>query len=133
MLDQIAEGLLELAAGVEMRLGADQSDARVLPCLPAQMLAQTRNGAKAALLLHGAITMSEFSESWPAGVPVQIHAMENDEFYLEDAAAAAELVQVAGADLYLYPGDGHLFTDTSLEAYDAAATERVIDRILDHV
>src|SRR5690349_3024124 len=52
-----------------------------LGVVPAQKLAQTRDGARGALLLHGCIPVSEFGEGWPAGVPVQIHAMEDDPFY----------------------------------------------------
>src|SRR5881397_3149589 len=50
-----------------------------LGAVPAQMLAQTRPGAKGALLFHAAIPTSEFGGPWPQGVPLQIHIMENDE------------------------------------------------------
>jgi dienelactone hydrolase len=101
-----------------------------LGAMPAQKLAQTQPNSAGAVLLHSAIPISEFSDTWPIGVPVQIHAMENDEFYLEDAAAAAELVETAGAELFLYPGDAHLFTDNSLAAYSESATELVVERVL---
>src|SRR5512133_2537099 len=39
-----------------------------LGVLPAQMLAQTRPGAKGALLLHGFVPTSEFEAPWPDGV-----------------------------------------------------------------
>ena len=75
-----------------------------LGVLPAQMLAQTRPGARGALLLHACFPPSEFGAPWPDGVPVQIHAMEADEWFQEDAAAARELVEaVESAELYLYP------------------------------
>src|SRR5918996_3580181 len=48
-----------------------------LGAMPAQMLAQTRPGAKGAVLLHAAIPLSEFGGSWPQGVPLQIHTMED--------------------------------------------------------
>ena len=45
---------------------------------PAQKLAQTRPGARGALLFHGGYEPTEFGPSWPAEVPVQIHAMADD-------------------------------------------------------
>ena len=35
----------------------------------------------------------------------------------------------AARELFLYPGDGHLFTDSSLPAYDADATALVLERV----
>ena len=95
-----------------------------LGVLPAQMLAQTRPGAMGALLLHSCVPTAEFGGPWPPGVPVQIHAMDADPFFVEegDLDAARDLVKEAGeAELFLYPGDRHLFTDSSLPAYDEAA------------
>jgi dienelactone hydrolase len=63
-----------------------------LGVLPAQMLVQTRPGAKGALLLHACLPPSEFETPWPDGVPVQIHMMEGDEWAEEDLPAARELV-----------------------------------------
>ena len=95
----------------------------------AQMLAQIRPGARAALLFHAAIPTSEFGGPWPAGVPLQIHTMEDDE--LGDVDVARELAAtVEGAELFLYPGDGHLFTDRSLSEYDESAASLVMQRVL---
>src|SRR4051795_4184594 len=77
-----------------------------LGVMPAQELAQTRPGAKGALLFSAAFPASEFGDSWPPGVPVQIHMMEDDEWAEEDLPAARELVETTdGAELFLYPGD----------------------------
>ena len=96
----------------------------------AQRFAQTRPGARGALLLHSCIPASEFGDGWPDGVPVQVHGMEGDEFFDEDLPAARELVDsTPGAELYLYPGDEHLFTDSSLDAYDATATAMLLERV----
>jgi dienelactone hydrolase len=94
-----------------------------LGAMPAQMLAQTRPGAKGALLFHGCVPPSEFGGPWPHGVPLQIHLMEADEWALEgDLDAARELDEtVESAELFLYPGDRHLFTDSSLSDYDEDA------------
>jgi dienelactone hydrolase len=68
-----------------------------LGVVPAQMLAQSRPGARGALLLHSCLPTSSFGEGWPAGVPVQIHAMEQDPFFIEegDIDAARALVDDA--------------------------------------
>ena len=49
-----------------------------------------------------------------------------------DLDAARELVSlVPDAELFVYPGDRHLFTDRSLPSYDAAAAELLTQRVLD--
>lgn len=105
-----------------------------LGVVPAQMLAQTRESARGALLLHSCVPVSEFGETWPDAVPVQIHAMENDPFFVDDGDidAARELVASSDqAELFLYPGDQHLFTDRSLEAYDEDAAGLVLARVVE--
>lgn len=102
-----------------------------LGVLPAQMLAQNHPGARGALLFHGCVPTSEFGDGWPDGVPVQVHAMESDPFFAEDADAARALVASAkDAELFLYPGDQHLFADRSLPSYDEAATALLLERTL---
>jgi len=97
----------------------------------AQQLAQTRPGARGALLMYSCLPVSEFGDAWPEGVPVQVHGKEADEFFLEDLEAAQALVaSVDGAELFLYPGEEHLFADSSLPAYDAAAAALLTERVL---
>jgi dienelactone hydrolase len=103
-----------------------------LGAMPAQMLAQTRPGAKGALLFHGCVPPSEFGGPWLEGVPLQIHLMEADEWALEgDLDAARELDEtVESAELFLYPGDRHLFADNSLPDYDESAATLLKQRVL---
>jgi dienelactone hydrolase len=103
-----------------------------LGAMPAQMLAQTRPRAKGALLFHGCVPPSEFGGPWPQGVPLQIHLMEADEWALEgDLDAARELDEtVESAELFLYPGDRHLFADNSLPDYDESAAMLLKRRVL---
>ena len=102
-----------------------------LGVMPAQMLTQTRPGARGALFLHACLPTSEFDSPWPDGVPVQIHAMEDDEWFTEDMAAAQELVDEAeNAELFLYPGNGHVFTDSSLSDFDQEAAALLKKRVL---
>jgi dienelactone hydrolase len=97
----------------------------------AQRLAQTRPGAHGALLIYSCLPVSEFGEAWPDGVPVQVHGKEGDEFFLEDIDAARDLVASTNqAELFLYPGTQHLFADSSLSDYDAAASKLLTERVL---
>ena len=97
--------------------------------MPAQLLTMTRPGARGALFLHSAVELSEFGGAWPSGVPLQIHTMEDDDW--GDVDVARELAAtVEDAELFLYPGDGHLFTDNSLPAYDQKAAAQVRQRTL---
>jgi dienelactone hydrolase len=103
-----------------------------LGVMPAQMLAQTRPGAHGALLFSAALPTSEFGNGWPEGVPVQIHMMESDPWAEEDLPAARALVDSSDeAELFLYPGDGHLFADSSLQAYDPGAAQLLTQRVLE--
>jgi dienelactone hydrolase len=101
----------------------------------AQRLAQTRPGARGALLYESCLPISgDWAVGpWPEGLPVQIHGMDQDPFFaLEgDIDAARELVETVGsglAELFVYPGDRHLFTDSSLPSYDADAAALVVQR-----
>ena len=102
----------------------------------AQELAQTRPGAKGALLFYSAIPISgEWAFGpWPQGVPVQIHGMDNDPIFVGegDIEAAREIVEkVEDAELFLYPSDQHYFSDSSLPSYDPEATALLTKRVLE--
>ncbi len=97
----------------------------------AQQLAQTRSGARGALLMYSCFPVSEFGDAWPEGVPVQVHGKMGDEFFEEDLPAARALVDSTDrAELFLYPGEQHLFADSSLPDYDPAAAALLTERVL---
>ena len=99
--------------------------------MPAQQLAQTRPGARGAVFMSGCLPIEEFGDAWPERVPVQVHGKEGDPFFAEDLEAARALVASADrAELFLYPGEEHLFADPSLPAYDAAAAGALTERVL---
>ncbi|MCB7136131.1 dienelactone hydrolase family protein [Cellulosimicrobium marinum] len=120
------------------RRAADAYDATVyagisLGVLPAQMLAQTRAGAKGAVLLEACVPVAEFGDAWPEAVPVQVHGMDADPSFAGegDLEAAQELVDSSpDAELFLYPGDRHLFTDPSLPSYEPEAAALVVERVV---
>jgi dienelactone hydrolase len=104
-----------------------------LGVLPAQKLAQTRAGARGALLFYSCVPTSEFGTSWPADVPVQIHGMDADPYFVDegDIDAARELVEsTENAELFLYPGDQHYFADSSLPSYEESAAKLLTQRVL---
>lgn len=104
-----------------------------LGVVPAQMLAQTRIGARGAILCYSCVPVSEFGSAWPKGVPVQIHGMDADPFFVDEGdidAARALVAEAEDAELILYPGDQHYFADSSLPSYDAQATALLTQRVL---
>jgi len=118
-----AEGLPDELVHAGFSLGA----------MPAQKLAQSQPGARGALLLHSCVPPSEFGGEWPTGVPVQIHGMDADPFFAGegDIDAARVLVQSTDdAELFVYPGDQHLFADPSLPSYDESASRLLTERVL---
>jgi dienelactone hydrolase len=127
--DQVAD---EVAAGLPAALvyaGFSMGEAQ------AQRLAQTRPGAKGALLFESCIPLTgdwAFGP-WPDGVPVQIHGMDADPFFAGEGdidAARQIAATVPDAELFTYPGDRHLFADSSLASYDAEAAALLQKRVL---
>jgi dienelactone hydrolase len=104
-----------------------------LGVMPAQSLAQSRPGAKGAQLFHACAPISEFGDAWPQGVPVQIHGMDADEFFVNEGdldAARALVASTTDAELFLYPGKQHLFADNSLPSFDEHAALLLTERVL---
>ena len=105
-----------------------------LGAMPAQQLAQTVAGARGALLFHSCFPVQEFGEAWPTGVPVQVHGMDADPFFIEEEgdldAARALVAATQDAELFLYPGEEHLFADSSLPSYDEQAAALLLQRVL---
>lgn len=99
-----------------------------LGVMPAQVLAQTRSGAQGAVLMHASVEPAELGGDWPTGLPVQIHTMEDDEWGdVETARWFGD--NVGSAEVFLYPGDRHLFTDPGSPDHDPGATALVEERV----
>ncbi|HWJ09697.1 MAG TPA: dienelactone hydrolase family protein [Nocardioides sp.] len=130
--DRGFEAIGESGAAVAAELGPDLVYAGFsFGVTIAQRLAQTRPGARGALLMYSCLPVSEFGQAWPDGLPVQVHGKEGDEFFDEDLPAARALVESAdAAELFLYPGDQHLFADSSLDAFDPQASSLLMERVL---
>jgi len=89
-----------------------------------------RRPVSGVLMLSGALPLEMLGAgAWPAGVPAQIHYAIDDPFrnqeWIDSLAAAS------GAEVFDYPGRGHLFTDRALpDEYDPAAAELLWERVL---
>ena len=68
-----------------------------LGVVPAQMLAQTRPGARGALFFYSCIPVSEFGQTWPKGVPVQVHGMDADPIFVGEGDIDAARALIAGS------------------------------------
>ncbi|WP_353813513.1 dienelactone hydrolase family protein [Agromyces sp. SYSU T00266] len=90
---------------------------------PAQLLAQTRPGARGALLMSGCLPAAAFETPWPTGVPLAVHTTEQDPWV--DLDVARGLVAEAHGDLELYPGSAHLFADPTNADHDAELGARL--------
>lgn len=101
-----------------------------LGCMPAEKLAITRPGAKAAVLMSG-FADPKFFGVWPKDVPAQIHIMENDEWVRdEDLPPARQFAEEhSKAELFVYPGDRHLFAEQGPE-YEPAPAALLRQRVL---
>ncbi len=108
-----------------------------LGVMPAQRLAQTRPGAAGAVFLEACAPVDAFADGWPAGVPVQIHGMDGDEFFAGEGdldharRLVAEAAPTAAAELFTYPGEAHLFVDGSTPGHDPEAAALVVSRLLE--
>ena len=104
-----------------------------LGVVSAQKLAQTRPGARGALLFYSCVPVSEFGRGWPQELPVQVHGMDADPIFVGEGdidAARALIAQAQHGELFLYQGDQHYFADSSLPSYDAEATALLLRRVL---
>jgi dienelactone hydrolase len=140
----LAEGLDHVReVGFEAFVARGRAAAAALPAplvymgfslgvLPAQLLAQTRAGARGAILVSACVPSAEFGP-WPDELPVQVHAMDDDAIFNGEGdldAARALVSSVSSAHLYLYPGRHHLFADDSLPSFDAHASAQLTERTL---
>jgi dienelactone hydrolase len=91
------------------------------------------------VLCSGALPLERIGiQHWPSGVPAQLHYTVRDPF---KTAGSVESVMGsvndagAAAEYYQYPGDGHLFTDSSRPSeFNASASARLwvhVTRFLD--
>lgn len=83
------------------------------------------------LFLHG---IASIADSARKGLPLQLHLADPDPFEpAEEVAAWRQAVERSGtaAEIFRYPGGGHLYTDASLPDYDAKAADLTWKRVID--
>lgn len=88
-----------------------------------------RPGAKGAFFLYGAIAPSWWDATWPDGVPTQAHTTEGDE-WREPEAEEEYLADIPGAEVFIYPGSGHLFLEPGHADHDEDAARLATERVL---
>ncbi|GCE76882.1 dienelactone hydrolase family protein [Cellulomonas biazotea] len=104
-----------------------------LGVMAAQTVVQKRPGTVAAVLVGSCVPPEALGGAWPDRVPLQVHGMDADPVFVGegDLDAARDLVDaVPDGELFLYPGDAHLFMDASLPAYDEDAAALLRERVL---
>lgn len=156
LFDGELPGSLEEGFALKDRIGDDEVQRRVTQALDelprgdvplvlggisygvalVQPVARTRPGVAGAVLLEACLPVSGDwgIGPWPADRQVQVHGMQDDEFFGHegDLDAARELVASLPegvGEVVVHPGSAHLFTDSSLPTSDPAATSVVVDRV----
>ncbi len=99
-----------------------------LGTLPAQKLAQMHPGVIAAVLYHGGVPAATFDAPWRPGLPLQVHVVEDDTW--NDMDEVETLIAESGGQLLIYPGTGHLVTDSSHPDYDPEVAEEIVTQTL---
>jgi dienelactone hydrolase len=129
-----SDGIDDRAARVAASLPAELVYAGISSgVMAAQSLAATRSGARGAVLLEGFVA-PEWAGPWPKGVPAQVHGMDDDPFFAHEGDldhARSLAASRSDVELFVYPGDCHLFVDRSLPSYDPDATALVNRRVLE--
>ncbi len=95
----------------------------------------TQRPVAGVVMLSGALPVEMLgADGWPVSVPAQIHYTAGDprrrQQWVDTVAAS---IRAAGAPLEVfdYPGDGHLFTDSSLPGeYQPEEAQLLWDRVL---
>jgi dienelactone hydrolase len=95
----------------------------------------TQRRVGGVIMVSGALPVEMLSaDSWPAGVPAQIHYTTGDPFRRQEwVEAVSASVRAAGApiEFFDYPGAGHLFTDASrAREYQPAEAALMWQRVL---
>lgn len=99
-----------------------------LGTLAAQRLAQVHPGVIAAVLYHGGVRAATFDAPWRPGVALQIHVVEDDSW--NDIDEVEALMAESGGQLLMYPGTGHLVTDSSHPDYDWEVAAEIVTQTL---
>jgi dienelactone hydrolase len=103
-----------------------------LGVLPAQHLVQMRPRSRGAVLMYACAPESMIPQPLASGIPVQIHGNEFDPLFVYDGdfdnARAMESAHDS-VELYLYPGNGHLFAETDHPDFEADSAMQARGRI----
>ena len=104
----------------------------------AQYVAAKRpQDARGVVMIGGGVPMRHLDLPWPKGVPGQIHVTEGDPWSQEqerDEVVADGAQAGAEVEVYVYPGDGHLFNDEQMpDEYQPDEAELLHERVVEFV
>ena len=101
----------------------------------AELLAATRPGARAAILLHAPLMIRDLGyAAWPKNVPVQVHFADKDPIRNQAVIdGLAKKVRASGSpfEQFNYDAPGHLFADPAFPAYSATAAEAMTQHVIE--
>jgi len=101
----------------------------------AELLAATRPGARAAILIHAPLMVRDLGWTvWPSNVPVQVHFADKDPIRNQSVIDALGVkVRQSGSNFeqFDYNAPGHLFADPAFPAYNVDAAQLMTRRVLE--
>lgn len=101
-----------------------------LGAFPAQLLAQELRRVRACALIGGALPPRSLGGEWRHNVALQLHVAKPDE-WVEESEIEELLEHAAHAEVYRYPGRGHMFPDPTCADYDADAADSFEERLVE--
>ena len=99
----------------------------------AEYVAAKRRRLRGVVIVSGALDPAEIGVTWPSAVPAQLHATVGDprrvQAWIDTVVAAVERAG-ATAEVFDYPGSGHLFADASkADEYQPAEADLMWSRV----
>jgi dienelactone hydrolase len=100
----------------------------------AHYFALTRPGARGLLLMHGTAPAASLGDAgWPSGLTGQLHKKDEDPEMSADGVEAFQASAGDAAEVFTYPGTGHLFADPDGPDYDEEAARLMLERELEYL
>jgi dienelactone hydrolase len=100
----------------------------------AHYFAVTRPGAQGVLLMHGTAPAASLGDArWPSGLTGQLHKKDDDPEMSDEGVQALRTSAGDAAEVFIYPGTGHLFADPGGPDYDEEAAGLMLERELEYL
>jgi dienelactone hydrolase len=100
----------------------------------AHYFAVTRPGALGVLLMHGTAPAASLGDAgWPKGLTAQLHKKDDDPEMSDEGVEGLRASAGEAAEVFSYPGSGHLFADPDGPDYDEEAARLMLERELEYL